>query len=275
MVTLEYAELPAPPPLDALIRCFWFLKGPMAGAVSQPVMPDGRIEIVLHLAEPFAEVDAHGVARRQADALLAGQLTAPIHLLPQGDADVIGIRFRSAGARSVLRFPAGAVTDQVMPLADADVRLAGELLNAVARTRGRDAARVEALSGVLVRFVRRAPAPLVAEAVRSLEAPHTVRVRALADRLGVTPRTLERRVHDEVGLAPGMLQRVFRFRRALRLLERSPRGGWSGASIRAGYFDQAHLIRDFHRFAGMSPSALFQADAPLSRAIQGSEDSAV
>src|SRR4026209_2225294 len=101
-----YSELPAPPPLDALIHCFWFLRGPMGGAPAQPVLPDGRMEIVLHLAEPFAEVDSSGVPRSQPAALLAGQLTRPIHLMPRGDSDVIGIRFRSAGARSLLGFPA-------------------------------------------------------------------------------------------------------------------------------------------------------------------------
>lgn len=271
-----YSELPAPPPLDALIHCFWFLRGPMGGAPAQPVLPDGRMEIVLHLAEPFAEVDAHGVARGQSEALLAGQLTRPIHLMPRGESDVIGIRFRSAGARSLLGFSAGDVVGRVVPLAEVEAPLAGELVGAAQRRKGATAQRsdveiVEALARTLQRFVRREPALLVAEAVRSMEKPRCVGVRALAAQLGVTPRTLERRMLDETGLGPKMLQRIIRFRRALRLLQRTPRGAWSQAAIVAGYFDQAHLIRDFSRFAGMPPSAHFQADAPLSRAIQGLE----
>lgn len=274
MAAPEYLELPAPPPLDALIHCFWFLRGRLGGAPAQPVLPDGRMEIVLHLAEPFAEVDAAGVARGQAPALLAGQLTRPFHLLPQGDSVVIGIRFRTTGARSWLRMPAAEVTGRVVALREVDSRLADALMSAAQRrndgkAEGNDAATVERLCRELDGSIRREPVPLVAAAVEALGDAHPLPVGAVAARLGVTPRTLERRVLEETGLSPKMLQRVIRFRRALRLLERTPRGGWSRAAVRAGYFDQAHLLHDFSRFAGMPPSAYFQTDAPLSRAISG------
>ena len=270
----QYAELPAPPPLDALVHCFWFLRGSLAGAPAQPVLPDGRMEIVLHLAEPFAEVGPDGVARGQAEALLAGQLMVPITLMPRGPADVIGIRFRTEAARSMLGFSALDVTGRVEGLAAMDPQLAGRLMGAV--TRGPEARRqggkeeiVAALSAVLLRFVRGEPSPLVREAVRELARPGGTPLRELAGKLGVTLRTLERRVTADTGLGPKPLQRVLRFRTALRLLEQTPRGQWSGAAIRAGYYDQAHMIREFRGFAGMPPSEYFGAEVPLSRAIQG------
>jgi AraC-like DNA-binding protein len=278
MTAPEYLELPAPPPLDALIHCFWFLRGPMAGAEVQSVVPDGRMEIVLHLGEPFSEVGPDGVSRPQADALLAGQLTSPFQLLPRGPADVVGIRFRSAGARSMLGFPAAEVTGRVDRLSDHRARLAGELLSA-AKAQGRKAAgtpglneeRVAALARVLGRFVRDGPPPLVAEAVRCLDQAKAPPMHAVAARLGVTRRTLERRVLHEVGLAPQMLHRVFRFRRAFRLLDEAPPGTWARVAHAAGYFDQAHLIREFRRFAGAPPTAFLAAGPELTRALLGTD----
>jgi AraC-like DNA-binding protein len=269
----EYLELPAPPPLDALIHCFWFLRGPMTGAEVQSVVPDGRMEIVLHLGEPFSEVGPDGVPRPQAEALLAGQLTAPFRLLPRGPADVVGIRFRSAGARSVVGFPVGEVTGGVVPLRDYDSRLAGELLSAAARAQGRKGAggqceeRAVALAGVLSRFVSQEPPALLDQT----KAPP---VHELAARLGVTRRMLERRVLHEVGLPPRMLHRVFRFRRAFRMLDEAPAGTWGRVAHAAGYFDQAHLIREFRRFAGAAPAAFLESDPALSRAMLAREGSA-
>ena len=271
----QYTELPAPPPLDALVHCFWFLRGSLAGAPAQPVLPDGRVEIILHLAEPFAEVGADGVARGQADVLLAGQLTAPIILMPRGPADVIGIRFRTPAARSVLGCSAVGATGRVESLVATAPKLAGRLMGAVARqrkdakTQRRNEELVAALSAVLLRFVRGGPSPLVREAVRELACPGGTPLRELAEKLGVTLRTLERRVTADTGLGPKPLQRVLRFRSALRYLEQTPRGQWSSAAIRAGYYDQAHMIREFRGFAGMAPSDYFGAEVPLSRAIQG------
>jgi len=278
MTAPEYLELPAPPPLDALIHCFWFLRGPMAGAEVQSVVPDGRMEIVLHLGEPFSAVGPDGVARPQGEALLAGQLTSPIQLLPRGPADVVGIRFRSAGARSVLGFPAAEATGRVERLSDYRARLAGELLSAAAQ--GRNGARalsqerVRALAGVLGRFVRDQPPLLVAEAVRCLNQAKTPPMHTVAARLGVTRRTLERRVLHEVGLAPQMLHRVFRFRRAFRLLDEAPPGTWARVAHAAGYFDQAHLIREFRRFAGAAPAAFLESDPAFSRAMLSGQGNA-
>ena len=128
---------------------------------------------------------------------------------------------------------------------------------------------VAALSAVLRQFVRDEPSPMVGEAVRGLTRPGGLPLRELAGKLGVTLRTLERRVTADTGLGPKPLQRVLRFRNALRRLEQTPRGQWSGAAIRAGYYDQAHMIREFRGFAGMPPSKYFGTEIPLSRAIVG------
>src|SRR5687768_5012144 len=246
----QYAELPAPPPLDALVHCFWFLRGSLAGAPAQPVLPDGRMEIVLHLAEPFAEVGPDGIARGQAEALLAGQLMVPITLMPRGPADVIGIRFRTEAARSMLGFSALGVTGRVERLAAMDPQLAGRLMGAVtrrrkdAKTQRRNEELVETLSAVLLRFVRGEPSPLVREAGRRGGRPP----RELAGKIGVPRGPRERRETTDPGCGPNPPQRVVGLGGAAGVLEETPGGQWAGAAIRAGYNDQAHMIRGFRGF---------------------------
>ena len=72
----------------------------------------------------------------------------------------------------------------------------------------------------------------------------------------MTPRHLERRFNDKVGVSPKRLARITRFQRALRLFERldSPQRGTHTAAA-CGYADQAHFIRDFWEFAGCAPGA--------------------
>jgi len=270
---MRYQEVAPPPPLDALIHCFWFLEGQADEPSPQTIVPDGRTEIVLHLGDPFAAVGADGIARPQARALFAGQLTGPFHLVPGRSADVVGIRFHPAAGRALIGVPLHEMSDEVVPLELVAPGLAGALAGALASARDASA-RVAALTGVLIRVVRSEPSALVGAAVRLLGSARPLRIKSLGATLGVTPRTLERRVREEVGLSPALLRSVLRFQRVFRRLERAPAGSWAGVAASAGYFDQAHLIRDFRRFAGAPPSAFLGGDSDLSRAFLGADEAA-
>jgi methylphosphotriester-DNA--protein-cysteine methyltransferase len=269
---VDYAEVPAKPPLDEIVRCFWFLRGDLDGvAEPQTIVPDGRLEFVLHLADPFARLDAAGDAHTQGSALVSGQLTAPIQLVARGRTDIVGIRFRTAAARSVLGVPLTELTDHVGALADLSRPLADALYAAAAR---HDAphARADALSETLARFVRARVDPVAHAAVRALDAMESPRIDTIARTLGVSTRTLERKLTEHAGLPPSLLRRVIRFRRTFGMLDNASPGTWAKIAIGAGFFDQAHLIRDFRQFAGAAPSDFFRARIDLARAILASNE---
>lgn len=61
----------------------------------------------------------------------------------------------------------------------------------------------------------------------------------------------------EIGLRPKMAARVIRFHRARRVLQRNVGDGRpniAGVAAECGYFDQAHLIRDWQQFTGLFPT---------------------
>jgi AraC-like DNA-binding protein len=267
---MDYLELPPPAPLDQVVHRFWFLHGDGATAgPAQTIVPDGRVEIVLHLGEPFAQMDDAGCPVLQQRALVAGQLTGPLRLLPRPGADVVGIRLHTAAARRL--FPASQhdLTGRVVPLGELARGLESRLLDAVGPA-GDVSSRAARLGTALARFVVDRQSPPVAAAVARLESGGGATVTELAGSVGLTPRTLQRRFRDEVGLDPTLLRRIFRFRTAFRMLERLPPGHWSRVAARAGYFDQAHLIREFRRFAGTPPSVFFGSGPELARAFSAS-----
>ena len=61
------------------------------------------------------------------------------------------------------------------------------------------------------------------------------------------------RFHADIGLPPKTVARLLRFRRAVDRCAAAPSSRWSDIALDAGYLDQAHLIRDFRQFAGMTP----------------------
>jgi AraC-like DNA-binding protein len=67
---------------------------------------------------------------------------------------------------------------------------------------------------------------------------------------------------QEIGLSPKTLARVLRFGHAIRIIQAG--GGASLAAIAqdCGYYDQAHFSRDFHAFAGVTPTELVRSQMP-------------
>lgn len=124
---------------------------------------------------------------------------------------------------------------------------------ALART---SAERVREVEAFLLRSLDKSDEDrLVSEACRHLDmANGMASIRALARRLDTTERTLERRFLAHVGTTPKKYARVVRLRRAL--LWRKKGTSWADAAYATGYYDQSHMIRDFHELYGVSPERL-------------------
>lgn len=81
-------------------------------------------------------------------------------------------------------------------------------------------------------------------------------VSAVAERVGVTPRHLTTLFQREVGRSPKAVALLMRFHRAASLIADAARRGpidLSTIAVDSGYSDQAHLTREFTRFAGVPP----------------------
>src|SRR5882762_5956498 len=115
---MNYTETTPCPALARIVECYWFLSGD--GTVREPrrVVPDGRTEIILNFARPFAQLTPKGW-RTQRKHFFAGQITGPLMLRPTGTYETIGIRLKPAGARSLFGGPLSEMTDRMAPLSPA------------------------------------------------------------------------------------------------------------------------------------------------------------
>jgi len=81
---------------------------------------------------------------------------------------------------------------------------------------------------------------------------------AMAERAGLGLRQFERRFVQQVGVSPKLFARMARFEAALDRMGRSPRGSWTEVAHRFGYYDQMHMVHDFSRFTGETPTRTLQ-----------------
>jgi AraC-like DNA-binding protein len=84
------------------------------------------------------------------------------------------------------------------------------------------------------------------------------RIPAMAGRAGLGLRQFERRFMQQVGVSPKLFARIARFEAALDRMARSPQGSWTEVAHRFGYYDQMHMVHDFSRFTGETPTRTLQ-----------------
>jgi AraC-like DNA-binding protein len=92
----------------------------------------------------------------------------------------------------------------------------------------------------------------------------------LAAEVGWSHRHLIARFRQQVGLAPKTAARLVRFDRVWRRLDQPQPLDWADLAREAGYADQAHLVREFHRFTGTTPTAF-----PRRSEVNSVQDAAV
>lgn len=77
--------------------------------------------------------------------------------------------------------------------------------------------------------------------------------REVAARWGLSPRSLQRLFRAYIGMTPQAVIRRYRLHETMGLASGDP--DWASLALELGYFDQAHLIRDFKAVVGMTPGS--------------------
>jgi len=234
-------------------------------------LPSPYLTLIFTLDEPLTIV-AHpdpGQPPGEFVTLLGGLHSVPALITHAGAQSGIQVALRPLGARALLGLPAGELAALDLP---AEAVLGG--VCAELRDRVRSAAgwpeRFAVLDEILLRraglssaglswAADAAVAPEVSWAWHELlREGGATRVSELAAGTGWSERHLTSRFRTEIGLAPKAAARVVRFDRARKLLVRklTAGGDYLLADLAAdcGYFDQAHLAREFRALAGCPPS---------------------
>jgi AraC-like DNA-binding protein len=264
---MRYREIKPTPPLRSFIECFWTLEDDgFVDRSTQRILPDGCVELILNFGDRFLQ-HADSGRTRQPRNFIVGQMTGPILISAIGVVELLGIRFQPGGSRPFLNLPAHEITDQVVELGSLSSGFERRLVRACQRASNL-AQKVAAVDACLVSRLNESKfdAHLLALAASIIDCHGLVSVDQLAANAGVSSRQLERRFLHEVGLGPKLLARIVRFQQVFRAVDQS-NPAWAEVAIECGYYDQAHLIRDFNQFAQQTPAVLFASQTALTESF--------
>jgi AraC-like DNA-binding protein len=221
-------------------------------------VPYTRVPLILNLGAPWRlSRDATSADSDRRESFVAGLHETSTFVTPEGPATCLQVDLTPIGAHLFLGVPMRELANRTV---DADELLGAhrDLVPRLANESSWDArfALVEAAIAARIRDAR----PPAAEAVwawHAIERTHgAIRVTTLADRIGRSRRHLGVLFREHVGLGPKTFARLVRFNRAVSLLRSGRSRSFAELAHECGYFDQAHLIRDFREFAATTPTEL-------------------
>jgi AraC-like DNA-binding protein len=241
--------------LRPFIASLWYFEGAFAHE-RERIIPNGEISLHVNLADDELRSyhgDSLDELRTTQGSALTGACADPFGIDTAEQRSILGVSFRPGGALPFFRPPAMEIAEQHVGL-DAlwgrDGQLVRERVLEARGAEARLAVMEDVLAESLVRPLSRDKA--IELAIGALD--RGMSVQSIVDRVGASTSTFKRRFLARVGITPKRFSRVRRFQRVIAAVAADPPACWASFAIEHGYFDQAHLIRDFRAFAGMSPT---------------------
>jgi AraC-like DNA-binding protein len=254
-MSFSQTERPPHPLLVGIVRRYCGYDHACAGTTRRREVAQDEVTIILSLG-PLLRVGGPGHPADRYGSFVAALTDTYAITEHEGRLSGIEVNLSPLGAHMLFGVAMHELSSKlVLPLEDVLGAEAGELVERLDAAPSWDARFVLLDRFILERVVAaRPPSPDVEWAWRRIRATGgLVPVGLLARELGCSRRHLIGRFRQQIGPAPKTAARLVRFQRTVRLLERHDRGRFAEIAQRCGYYDQAHMNREFRELAGTAP----------------------
>ena len=238
----------------------WAVRGTPA-YTREKVLPNGAVELIINLGSAHKVVSK--VDYRQFDlyreSWVVGMQEEYIIIEALREFDLIGIRFWPGGAYPFLRFPVSELTNRVVESDLIFGPLAREMRERLLEAKG-FYRRIRIVENFLLkRFDPAVGEPLIDYALREIRKNDQPKlIRELSKEVGLSNKHLINCFRRAVGVSPKLLSRIFRFQSVINHVKNQNRVRWAEVAHECNYYDQAHMIREFHLLSGSHPSNYLQ-----------------
>jgi len=249
-----HQRLAPSPELSPFIQHFWYVQWDLRGTTpsSAETLPHPSCYLVFeHNLE--RTIDDPGVLRC---AEVSGVTSGKFSRTMEGHGRVFGLKFQPGGLRPFLQSSVSKLTDRVVPAAEV---FGPGILTLATQLRAVDSPEI--MTAITTQyFTRHLPerdsnAELSTMIVNTiLHDPSILRVETISTRSGLSIRSLQRLFKEYVGVSPKWVIRRFRLHELLERIHSGEAINGAQLALDLGYADQAHLINDFRKLAGPTPT---------------------
>jgi AraC-like DNA-binding protein len=281
----QTAQRPAERRLHAYVHGYVGSSSNLRTALQERHLPSTEVSLLLNFGEPHRRLNRAGSEEWTARD---GVWVVGLHDRHQltkaaGERQFMVVRFTPMGAHLFLGLPMHLLANEAVDLEQIDPALARVMVSRVALARSWTD-RFAAMESLIAERIAETQIPAtIGVAWQKLVATDgRIALGSLATELDCSHRSLIAKFRTCVGFPPKTIARLLRFNRTVRSLDRlsltranecaskpyieaRPSKDpfvraiqWADLAAECGYFDQAHLIKEFREFAGTTPNAFLR-----------------
>ncbi len=253
--------------LSAFVMCYWNLEGSKETTpLMNTIVPDGTMKLIFHYADTYRHHPKNGDSIILPKCFLIGQLTQPYIVEPLGHTGSFVVRFHPNGFLPFSTIPIKEMENTAVPLDrlfGADGQKLGNLILHSKST----FERISLVESFLLKRLSNKKA--IDNVVKStidtiLDSKGLFSVNELSHKTKIDRRQLCRKFTESIGLSPKQLSKTIRIQATLKKLLSKKVTSLTDLAYENEYFDQAHFIKDFKEFTGLTPKEFYGDDLKMS-----------
>lgn len=253
--------------LATLVKCYWTLEIPKENTPKKnTIVPDGCMKMIFHYGDEYKHHDEKGDSKILPRCLVIGQLTRPYVVEPIGETGTFFVCFHPHGFLPFATFPIKKMENRAVTLEELfgseGQEIGLDILNAASTSE-----RIKLIEAFL--FKRLANTETIDHIVKStvetiLTANGQLSVDVLSKQNKTNRRQLARKFSSDIGLSPKQLSKTIRLQATLKMLLTENVTSLTNLAYENEYYDQAHFIKEFKVFTGLTPKEFYGDNLKMS-----------
>lgn len=246
--------------LSEFVKRYWTLDGEKENIpLKNTIVPDGTMKLIFHYGDTYKHHSQNGEITILPKCFLIGQLTKPYVIEPTGVTGSFVVQFKPNGFMPFSTIPIKEMENKAVPLdilfGESGKNLGEQILNAISTSQ-----RIQIVETFL--FKQLASEKTIDNIVNATVETIFKRngqfsVNDFSANNNINRRQLARKFSSAIGLSPKQLAKTIRIQTTLKVLLNEEITSLTDLAYENEYFDQAHFIKEFKEFTGLTPKEFF------------------
>ncbi|WP_136468080.1 helix-turn-helix domain-containing protein [Flagellimonas onchidii] len=253
--------------LSEFVKRYWTLDGEKESIpLKNTIVPDGTMKLIFHYGDTYKHHSQNGKITILPNCFLIGQLTKPYVIEPVGVTGSFVVQFKPNGFLPFTSIPIKELENKAIPLnklfGEEGIKLGNQVLKANSTSE-----RIQIIENFLFKELsyKNKVDNIVKSTVETIFSVNgQFSVNEFSSTNNVSRRQLARKFSSAIGLSPKQLAKTIRIQSTLKVLLNEEITSLTELAYEKEYFDQAHFIKEFKEFTGLTPKEFFGDDLKMS-----------